>query len=52
MSDAQRLYRSRGFAERDRYEGSEIPARLQQHWVFFERRLDGATTTGAASPSE
>jgi GNAT superfamily N-acetyltransferase len=39
MSDAQRLYRSRGFAERERYEGSEIPPRLAQHWVFFERSL-------------
>ena len=41
MSDAQRLYRSRGFAERSRYEGTEIPARLQQHWVYFERGLAG-----------
>lgn len=49
MSDAQRLYRSRGFVERGRYEGSEIPPRLQQHWVYFERGLDGAATPGAAS---
>jgi GNAT superfamily N-acetyltransferase len=41
MSDAQRLYRSRGFVERGRYEGSEIPPRLQQHWVYFERCLAG-----------
>jgi GNAT superfamily N-acetyltransferase len=39
MSDAQRLYRSRGFAERGRYQGSEIPPRLGQHWVYFERAL-------------
>jgi GNAT superfamily N-acetyltransferase len=49
MSDAQRLYRSRGFAERTPYEGTEIPPRLQHHWVFFERSLHGATVTGAAS---
>jgi len=40
MSDAQRLYRSRGFVERPPYEGTEVPPRLQQHWVFFERSLD------------
>ncbi|MEY9929585.1 GNAT superfamily N-acetyltransferase [Catenulispora sp. GP43] len=37
MADAQRLYRSRGFAERTPYPGSEIPPHLQQYWVFFER---------------
>lgn len=36
MTDAQRLYRSRGFTERPPYEGTEIPARIQQHWIFFE----------------
>jgi len=49
MSDAQRLYRSRGFVERGRYEGSEIPPRLQQHWVFFERGLDGANQDAAST---
>jgi GNAT superfamily N-acetyltransferase len=49
MSDAQRLYRSRGFVERGRYEGSEIPPRLQQHWVFFERGLDGANPDAAST---
>ncbi len=39
MSDAQRLYRSRGFVERTPYEGTEIPEHLQRHWMFFERRL-------------
>ena len=39
MSDAQRLYRSRGFGERGPYEGTEIPPALQPHWVFFERIL-------------
>src|SRR3954451_20836462 len=29
MTDAHRLYRSRGFVERSPYEGSEIPLRLQ-----------------------
>lgn len=38
MSDAQRLYRSRGFVERSAYEGTEIPPRLQHLWIFFERR--------------
>lgn len=41
MSDAQRLYRSRDFVERGRYEGSEVPARLEQHWMYFERGLAG-----------
>jgi len=38
MTDAQRLYRSRGFVERSPYEGTEIPPRLQHLWIFFERR--------------
>lgn len=38
MTDAQRLYRSRGFVEREAYEGTEIPPRLQHLWLFFERR--------------
>ena len=42
MSDAQRLYRSRGFAERTPYEGTEIPPRLHRHWLFFERSFDAA----------
>jgi ribosomal protein S18 acetylase RimI-like enzyme len=37
MSEAQRLYRSRGFTEIPPYEGTEIPAHLHQHWLFFER---------------
>ena len=36
MVTAQRLYRSRGFAERTPYEGTEIPVRLQKYWLFFE----------------
>ncbi|GAB6903057.1 GNAT family N-acetyltransferase [Kineosporia succinea] len=36
MVEAQRLYRRRGFVERDAYQGSEIPGPLQQHWRFFE----------------
>lgn len=39
MTDAQRLYRSRAFAERPPYEGTEIPTRIQQYWIFFERML-------------
>ena len=39
MNDAQRLYRSRGFKERPAYEGTEIPERIRQHWIFFERQL-------------
>jgi GNAT superfamily N-acetyltransferase len=38
MTDAQRLYRSRGFVERSPYEGTEIPMRLQHLWIFFELR--------------
>jgi GNAT superfamily N-acetyltransferase len=37
MTDAQRLYRSRGFVERAPYEGTEIPPQLQHLWIFFER---------------
>jgi GNAT superfamily N-acetyltransferase len=37
MAEAQRLYRSRGFAERPPYEGTEIPAHLHRFWLFFER---------------
>jgi len=37
MSDAQRLYRSRGFRERSPYPGTEIPNDLHRHWLFFER---------------
>jgi GNAT superfamily N-acetyltransferase len=39
MTDAQRLYRSRGFQERDPYPESEIPPRIQRHWLFFELDL-------------
>ena len=39
MTDAQCLYRSRAFAERPPYEGTEIPTRIQQYWIFFERML-------------
>lgn len=42
MADAQRLYRSRGFTERGPYEGTEIPPRLQEHWLFFELGLAAA----------
>jgi len=37
MTEAQQLYRSRGFVERPPYQGTEIPPRLQDHWIFFER---------------
>jgi GNAT superfamily N-acetyltransferase len=37
MTDAQRLYRSRGFVERSPYEGTAIPLRLQHLWISFER---------------
>lgn len=40
VTDAQRLYRSRGFEERGPYEGTEIPSRLQEHWLFFERSFE------------
>jgi GNAT superfamily N-acetyltransferase len=39
MTDAQRLYQSRGFVECPPYEETEIPTRLREHWLFFERRL-------------
>lgn len=36
MTDAHRLYESRGFTERAAYPGSEIPADLQRLWRFYE----------------
>jgi len=39
MAPAHALYRSRGFAERPPYAESEIPADLQQYWIFFERQV-------------
>lgn len=39
MTDAQRLYRSRGFVERPPYEGTEIPEPFHGYWLFFERAL-------------
>ena len=44
MSAAHGLYRSRGFVERPPYEGTEIPSSLHSHWLFFERRLESAST--------
>ncbi|WP_328603870.1 GNAT family N-acetyltransferase [Amycolatopsis sp. NBC_00345] len=41
MHDAQGLYRSRGFAERPPYQGTEIPPDFQQYWAFFERPVTG-----------
>lgn len=45
MADAQRLYRSRGFVERPPSEETEIPPRLWQHWLFFERSETSAART-------
>ncbi|GAA2049893.1 hypothetical protein GCM10009839_65070 [Catenulispora yoronensis] len=45
MADAQRLYRSRGFEERDPYPGTEIPPHLQKYWIFFEKQLSGLPLT-------
>jgi GNAT superfamily N-acetyltransferase len=42
LTDARRLYVSRGFAERDSYEGSEIPLHLQRYWRFYELTLGEA----------
>jgi GNAT superfamily N-acetyltransferase len=39
MADAHALYRSRGFADTEPYEGSEIPKQIQQHWIFMELAL-------------
>ena len=39
MTDAQRLYRSRGFSERTPYEGTEIPTDVQKYWLFFEKDM-------------
>jgi GNAT superfamily N-acetyltransferase len=41
MVDAHRLYGSRGFTERPPYEGTEIAPHLHEHWLFFERPLEG-----------
>ena len=39
MTDAQRLYRPRGFGERSPYEGTEIAEPTRKYWLFFERAL-------------
>lgn len=39
MSEAHRLYRSRGFREIQPYPESEIPDEYKSHWVFMELRL-------------
>ena len=39
MTDAQRLYRSRGFLECPPYDGTEISPEIQTHWLFFEKDL-------------
>jgi N-acetylglutamate synthase-like GNAT family acetyltransferase len=39
MTDAQQLYRSRGFVERRPYDETEIPEPLRKYWLFFERAL-------------
>jgi GNAT superfamily N-acetyltransferase len=39
MAEAQRLYGSRGFIEREPYEETEIPAHMRHYWRFFEREL-------------
>ena len=40
MVEAHGLYRSRGFVGRPPYDGTEIPAHLHEHWLFFERRVE------------
>jgi N-acetylglutamate synthase-like GNAT family acetyltransferase len=37
MTEAQNLYQSRGFQEREPYEGTEIPPSLRPRWRFFEK---------------
>jgi GNAT superfamily N-acetyltransferase len=49
MSEAQRLYRSRGFVERGPYEGTEIPPHLRHHWMFFERGMSLAANGNTTS---
>lgn len=39
MTDAQRLYTSRGFVEREPYEETEIQAHMRQYWRFYEHGL-------------
>ncbi len=39
MTDAQRLYGSRGFLECPPYDGTEISREVQMHWLFFEKDL-------------
>jgi GNAT superfamily N-acetyltransferase len=50
MTPAQQLYRSRGFTQRSPYEGTEIPPRLQQYWLFFERSLEAEEGEVAVDP--
>jgi GNAT superfamily N-acetyltransferase len=39
MTDAHRLYRSRGFERIDPYPESEIPEEHRAHWIFMEADL-------------
>jgi ribosomal protein S18 acetylase RimI-like enzyme len=39
MTDAHRLYRSRGFERIDPYPESEIPEEYRAHWIFMEADL-------------
>ena len=57
MGAAHRLYCSAGFCEIAPYAESEIPAELQQHWIFMEKQLQDSlgwpgelTATACRSP--
>ena len=39
MKNAQHLYHSLGFAERDEYEGSEVPEKMKPFWLFMEKEI-------------
>src|SRR3990172_2030155 len=39
MTEAHQLYRTSGFREIEAYEGSEIPNKFQDHWIFMEQEL-------------
>jgi GNAT superfamily N-acetyltransferase len=36
MAEAHQLYHTNDFREIEPYEGSEIPAEFQKHWIFME----------------
>ncbi|UCC18476.1 MAG: GNAT family N-acetyltransferase [Promethearchaeota archaeon] len=39
MSAAQRVYRSAGFQEIEKYPETEVPLEMQPYWIYMEKKL-------------